>query len=132
MVEQAIHRIAHEKATLRKDLDAWRGKPFTAEELAGFNLKNVINAACILTIVNQEGKTGNVYAKISSISKPMKGMEIPPLENEPILFDMDADDAERTLKTLPEWMREEVEKSITWKARFGAVVEDDDDGEIPF
>lgn len=46
----------HEKSTLRHDLDAWRGKPFTQEELAGFNLANVINAPCLLTVVNQEGK----------------------------------------------------------------------------
>ena len=123
----------HEKATLRKDLDAWRGKPFTAEELAGFNLQNVIGAPCILTIINQEGKTGSVYAKIASISKPMKGMDVPPLENDPILFDMDADNAAEVLKTLPNWMREEVEKSVTWKAR-SAPITDEEDGEdgIPF
>ena len=123
----------HENATLRKDLDAWRGKPFTAEELAGFNLQNVIGAPCILTIINQEGKTGSVYAKIASISKPMKGMYVPPLENDPILFDMDADNAAEVLKTLPNWMKEEVEKSVTWKAR-SAPITDEEDGEdgIPF
>lgn len=123
----------HEKATLRRDLDAWRGKPFTAEELSGFNLQNVIGAPCILTIVNQEGKTGSVYAKIASISKPMKGMEVPPLENDPILFDMDADNAADVLKTLPTWMKEEVEKSVTWKARVAPITdEEENDGEIPF
>ena len=123
----------HEKSTLRHDLDAWRGKPFTQEELAGFNLANVINAPCLLTVVNQEGKNGGTYAKIAGISKPMKGMEVPPLENETIQFDMDAEDAEETLKKLPTWMQEEIQKSVTWKARSSGPFEDaDEDGEIPF
>lgn len=123
----------HEKSTLRHDLDAWRGKPFTQEELAGFNLANVINAPCLLTVVNQEGKNGGTYAKIAGISKPMKGMEVPPLENEPIQFDMDAEDAEETLKLLPTWMQDEVQKSVTWKARMSGPFEDaDEDGELPF
>ena len=123
----------HEKATLRKDLDAWRGRPFTQEELAGFDLKNVLGAPCILTVVNAEGKNGGLYAKISGISKPMKGMEVPPLENPMILFDMDAEDASETIKELPAWMREEVEKSATWKARTTVIADDDEDeGSLPF
>mgnify|MGYP001169979689 FL=1 len=84
-------------------------------------------------MVNQEGKNGGTYAKIAGISKPMKGMDVPPLENEPIQFDMDAEDAEAVLKLLPTWMQEEVQKSVTWKARTTAPFEDaDEDGELPF
>src|SRR6185295_3766959 len=32
-----------EKAALNKDLKAWRGRAFTAEELAGFDLDNVLH-----------------------------------------------------------------------------------------
>lgn len=122
----------HEKAALRKDLDAWRGRPFTQEELAGFNLSNVLNGPCLLTVASQEGKNGSAYARIAGISKVMKGMEIPPLENPPILFDMDREDAGEVLERLPAWMREEVERSITWKARTPPAVEEEDGGEIPF
>lgn len=60
-------------------------------------------------------------------------MDVPPLENEPIQFDMDAEDAEAVLKLLPTWMQEEVQKSVTWKARTTAPFEDaDEDGELPF
>lgn len=123
----------HEKSTLRHDLDAWRGKPFTPEELAGFDLANVINAPCLLTVVNQEGKNGSTYAKISGISKPMKGMDVPPLENDPIKFDMDAEDAEDVLKTLPNWIQAEIQKSVTWKARTAAPFDEaDEEGSLPF
>lgn len=124
----------HEKATLRRDLDAWRGKPFTPEELAGFDLANVLNAPCLLTVINVEGKNGGSYAKISGVSRPMKGMEVPPLENAPIKFDMDAEDADEVLKSLPNWMQEEVKKSVTWKARNTPPVDDDPEEEkdLPF
>lgn len=45
-----------EKANLRKDLESWRGRPFTAEELQGFDLENLIGANCFLNIVENEGK----------------------------------------------------------------------------
>lgn len=127
----------HEKATLRKDLDAWRGKPFTQEELSGFDLHNVLNAPCILSVVNQEGKNGSVYAKVGGISKIMKGMEVPPLENPMFSFDMDADDAETVLESLPKWMQDEVKNSITWKAKttvtnLSELDDNDEDGENPF
>ena len=122
----------HEKATLRKDLEAWRGTPFTKEELAGFKLETFINAPCIITIKHKEKKSGGVYAEIASISKPMKGMEVAPLENEPIVFDMDMDGAEDVMKKLPNWMKDEIEKSITWKARSAPISDEEDDGELPF
>lgn len=124
-----------EKAGLRKDLEAWRGRAFTGEELAGFNLKNILGCACMVSITQAE-RGGNTYSDIASISKPMKGMEVPPLENEPILFDMDAEDAEEVIEKLPKWMRELAEKSDTWKHRPGTSGLADEselgDGELPF
>lgn len=126
----------HEKSTLRQHLDAWRGKAFTPEELAGFDLRNVINAPCMLTITNTE-KNGSTYANIKAVSKPMKGMSVAELENDPILFDMEADDAETVFETLPSWMKDVIEKSPTWAARkdgTSSPVEDgdEDDGPLPF
>lgn len=109
----------HEKATLRKELEAWRGKPFTAEELAGFNLGKLVGVPCLLNIVTQEGKNGGVFAKIASIGKAMKGQVVPPLENPSFIFDMDASDEEckAIMEGLPNWMQEEIKRSITWQGR---------------
>lgn len=63
----------HEKSSLRQDLDAWRGRAFTPEELAGFDLSNVLGAPCLLSVTRQEGKGGRFYAKIAGISKPQIG-----------------------------------------------------------
>ena len=43
------------RANLRKDLESWRGRSFTDEELKGFNIKKVKGAPAILTIVHNNG-----------------------------------------------------------------------------
>jgi hypothetical protein len=58
----------HEKATLFKDLKAWRGRPFTAEELKGFDLEKVLGAPCQLVITHSEVE-GKVYANVTAILK---------------------------------------------------------------
>ena len=62
-----------EKATLRKDLESWRGRKFTRDEEMGFDLETVIGVNCLLNIThNQVGD--KTYANVSSVSPLMKGM----------------------------------------------------------
>ncbi len=83
----------HEKASLRKDLSSWRGRDFTADELRGFEMRNVLGKDLLLGVIQRE-KDGKTYANISSLAKPMKNMQAPEgTANEPILFwDMSADE----------------------------------------
>jgi hypothetical protein len=55
-------------ANLRKHLERWRGRPFTAQELAGFDLDSVIGAPAMLNIVRRE-KDGKTYSNIDGIFK---------------------------------------------------------------
>ena len=78
-----------EKANLRKDLEAWRGRPFTAEELRNFSLENVLGAPCLLGIVHKPSKDGaKVYANVGSIMALPKGMPSPELVNPAVKFDI--------------------------------------------
>lgn len=131
----------HEKAALRHDLDAWRGKPFTQEELKGFELRNIVDAPCLLTITHQQSQSGCVYAKVGGVSRVMRGMTVPPLVNPQFVVDLDDDGADEILQTLPKWMQEEVQKSPTWAARAEkkavnatviADIPEDADGDLPF
>ena len=65
----------HEKAGLRKDLDSWRGVPFTPEELQGFDLERVVGANCMITISAYAKQNGHEGRKITGVSKLMKGLE---------------------------------------------------------
>jgi hypothetical protein len=63
----------HEKATLRKDLECWRGRKFTEAELEGFDLEKLLGKNCQLQVIHNlsdEGKTfDNVQALVPANSK---------------------------------------------------------------
>ena len=63
----------NEKASLRKFLESWRGRPFTKEELAGFDTEQLIGAPAVIQVVHAE-REGKVYANIDSVMKLMRGM----------------------------------------------------------
>jgi len=67
-----------EKANLRKDLESWRGKQFTAEELQnGFDMEKIYGANCLVGIKHEADRTdpSKIYANISAILPLPKGME---------------------------------------------------------
>lgn len=76
----------HEKATLRKSLEAWRGVAFADRDFGpnGFDIKNILGKACTLSVVHNM-KEGSTYANIASIGKVMKGVVVPPLAN-PLVY----------------------------------------------
>jgi hypothetical protein len=78
---------SHEKATMRQDLEAWRGLPFSAQDLGSFKLSNLLGKSCLIGIVHTT-KNGKTYANISSIMKLPKGMDVPPLVNKLVELDL--------------------------------------------
>ena len=73
-----------EKAKLRQILESWRGRAFTQEELAGFDLRNILGKPCMASVVHTE----KGRAKISAITSVPKGMTVPTAINELIFFDI--------------------------------------------
>lgn len=63
----------NEKATLRRDLEAWRGRAFTADELRGFDLEKLLGANCWLNIVHATKPDGKTFANVASIVPLKKG-----------------------------------------------------------
>lgn len=76
LVSQWYTLSLHEKANLRKDLDAWRGKSFTDEDLKeGFDVEKLVGAPCLLNVTQSKSeKNGKVYANVSSIMPLPRGM----------------------------------------------------------
>ena len=56
----------HEKARLRADLQSWRGRAFTAEELQQFDLEKLIGAGCLINVMHTS-RNGKTYADIAAI-----------------------------------------------------------------
>ena len=105
----------HEKASLRQSLDAWRGRPFTSEELAGFDLLNILGKPCILTV--GESKDGK-WAKVTNVTAMMKGVPAPQLPEGCQLYHFDYSELDVSAKMerfakvprfIQKWVSEAVE-----------------------
>lgn len=66
----------HEKSGLRKDLESWRGRPFTSAELEGFDVETILSAPCMLNVIHNV-KDGSTYANVTAVMKLPKGMTAP-------------------------------------------------------
>jgi hypothetical protein len=75
IVKQDYTASLDEKAKLRKHLQSWRGRVFTLEELAGFDLENVVGIPCLISIAHATGKKGGRFANVEGVMKPPKGMD---------------------------------------------------------
>ncbi len=66
----------HEKASLRKDLEGWRAKKFSAEESKGFDVEKLLGVPCQVQIIHNVSETnGNTYANVQAIVPLGKGMQ---------------------------------------------------------
>lgn len=132
----------HEKASLRKDLESWRGRPFTPEEEAGFDVSKLLGAYCLLNVIQETGADGNVFTRISAITPVVKGMPKPEPVNEANIFDLDDPDWQM-FEGFSDKMKQTIEGSREMRARRSGgrpattatpMVGDDmsDDSDIPF
>jgi hypothetical protein len=65
----------NEKATLRHDLESWRGKPFTRDEELGFDVESIIGANCLVNIQHKKSQDGTkTFANVISVMPLIKGM----------------------------------------------------------
>lgn len=84
---------SNEKATLRIDLESWRGQPFSKEEFGSFDIAKLLGKPCLMGVVH-ENKNGKLKAIISSILRLPKNMTSPTLVNPIVQFDLSSFDQE--------------------------------------
>lgn len=125
-----------EKATLRKDLENWRGKTFSDAEAKGFNIVAVLGKSCQLMVTHSEsgGKTYANVTGIMGISKDQQARaKTAQPENELLAFSVDDPDQEAYDK-LPNWLREKIDDRIvdTKESGVAASKDEDFDDDIPF
>lgn len=99
----------HEKSNLIKDLTSWRGKGFTELELAGFDVRKLIKANCLVQVIHTE-KGDKTYANVATVAKLMTGMAKKEPENPTVIYDMGTDGTVFP-ETMPEWIRKLIMKS---------------------
>lgn len=97
-----------DKANLRRDLQSWRGRPFTEEELARFDLFTVLGAPAMVNVVHNPSKDGTrTYANVSSVSPLPKGVDCPDQINPTLAFSIDEHTPEQW-EALPDWAKQKI------------------------
>lgn len=81
MISRIYTASLNEKANLRHDLESWRGRVFTPEELAGFDVEKLKGVNALLTIVENVKANGDKFAKVTAVSPPIKGSSLLVVEN---------------------------------------------------
>lgn len=135
----------HEKAGLRKDLAAWRGRDFTDEEARGFDVAKLVGAYCMVNVTTSEtnGKTYSNVAGLTPLPGALKNAKPAPVHTH-VMFDLDAPDMkifdtfheklQNAIMQSPEWAR--VAKSKPQETTAPAATSGfdgmDDGSDIPF
>jgi hypothetical protein len=136
-----------EKSHLRPFLEGWRGKPFTAEEEAGFEITSILGKLCQLSIIHEQGeKTGKTYAKIQGafalIDLQKADLKMHPEKAKPsqelIAYSPESHD-QAIWDKLPEWVQKKIDDRVQPKDGYdgtesqaaSAATEDFND-DIPF
>lgn len=102
----------HEKATLRRDLEGWRGRLFTEEELDNFDLESVLTKPCMITVVGGDnGKT-----KVASVSGLPKKTICPPQVNPSFTLWLDDEFDQTKFDQISDGIKKIIQKSEEWDA----------------
>lgn len=105
----------HEKSTLRKHLDSWRGKRFSEEDFDKFDIKNLLGKGCMISVIHTDGD--KVFANVDAIASLPKGMAAAEPENEIIYFSLDPSEfSMETFAKLHEKTQEKIQESPEWAA----------------
>ena len=106
----------HEKAVLRKDLAAWRGKDFSDEEAKAFDVSKLLGAYCMVNVTTSEtnGKTYSNVGGLTPLPGALKNAKPAPV-HEHVVFNLDEPDM-KVFNGFHEKLQEAIKKSPEWAA----------------
>lgn len=110
-----------EKAKIRADLESWRGRPFTQEELMGFEVKNVLDKCCLVNVVHSEKGKAKVTA-VTALPKDGTGqpMSMPPRGGDLVYFSLERDEFKADVfDSLSDYWKEKITGSPEYQAIVG-------------
>lgn len=127
-----------EKASLRNDLQTWRGRDFTADELRGFELEKILGQWAMISVTKTTGNNGKEYTNIANINpvpSNIKKAGLPDGYNQAQMFTItNADMA--MYETFSDGLRNKIASSPEWQSRTvmnNDTFQDDPlDGDVPF
>lgn len=108
----------NERATLRGDLENWRGKDLTDEEAACFDEKVLLGKPVLVQIIYNDKRK----AKVSSLMRIPRNpdgspaMVVPPQVNESLHLSLNSGEFdEAVFNKLTNWVKGQIQKSPEWR-----------------
>lgn len=115
MIAKRYTLSMNKKAILRQDLESWRAKAFSDEELETFDILNVLGAPALLTLAKSDNGD---YTNVVGVAKLPKGTSVPTkTENEKLALVLTPEDFnQQVYDKLSDKLKELVAKSPEYQA----------------
>jgi len=117
VISKEYTKSLHEKSNLRRDLEGWRGRSFSNQELSSFDITNVLGSSCNVSVIHKTSKSGNEFAQIGSISSMTKGSDCPDQINPNFIFNYEDNFNEEWLEQQPEWVQDQIKATDEYKSK---------------
>ena len=114
------------KSNLRPLLESWRGRPFTDEERKGFDIKNVLGAACMIQVTHSKSQDGTrTFANVIAVMSLPKGIAKPAVEGSVAYYDCEQPDA-AVYERLSKYIRGLIDARLTPEQAISKMKQADD------
>ena len=104
----------NEKAKLCQLLEGWRGRAFTDEEKAGFDISVLAGKPCLMNIIHGKTQTGKDKITLSASILP-DGLECPKQFNPSVIFSLEDFD-QQVFDNLTDGLKRMIQRSDEYKA----------------
>lgn len=113
VIWQEFTRSLGKKAKLRATLESWRGRPFSDDELKGFDVSKLLGAYCMVNITHKTSGQGKTYANVSSLTPLPSALRNakPEPYYENVMFDLDNFD-DKVFATFHQKLQERINGSM--------------------
>jgi len=73
IVSKTYNLSGHKKSNLRKDLETWRGRPFSTEGLDEFELEDLVGVNCQVSVAHRLMPDGETWTTVQAVVPAAKG-----------------------------------------------------------
>ncbi len=84
------------------------------------NVAEMLNSPCTVTVINNASKKLNpdgtpekVYVDVGNVTPPMKGIPVPELKNDTVLFELDEPDM-AVFEAIPQWIQDKLKGNLNF------------------
>jgi hypothetical protein len=103
---------AHQKSSLRGDIEKWQGRRLNDVDLDTFDFNALIGQTCQVSIQHSDDIGGRIYANVAGVMPPSRGTaKRVKTENPPIFFEFGSPNQKAMYDLLPNFLRTAIARS---------------------